>query len=232
MTKTTKHQNRPNVALLYVRVSTAQQAASGLSLEQQEAQVRAAASAAGYDEVEVICEAGKSGKSIKARPALTEALARLKRGDAAALFVSKLDRLGRSVIDVVKIADLADRQGWRLVALDLNLDTSTPTGRLVLSVLAATAEFERGRICERHADWHAAKRAQGIAWGVTQGPKAELPDEVRLHILELHQAGQSLGSIARDLNERQVPTARGGAWYPSTIRHVLRSPSLSLVSVS
>lgn len=222
-----KH-SRPNVAFVYVRVSTTHQAASGLSLDAQEASAVTAAEALGYT-VEVVREAGRSGKTVTGRPALVETLARLKRGEGAALVVSKVDRLGRDVEDVAGIAKAAERQGWRLVALDLGLDTATPTGALVLAVLAGVAQFERARISERHRDWHAAKAARGITWGVDEGHRPILPPAVRARIRDEHQAGRSASAIARGLEADGIPTARGGKWRQSTVSAVLRSPSLAAV---
>lgn len=222
---------RPSVAVAYVRVSTGRQAESGLSMEAQERSLRQAAEIAGYAEVLVLREEGISGKSLRNRPALTEALRLLSTGQAAALLVSKMDRLSRSTRDTLHLCDLADREGWRLVSLDLNLDTGTPTGRLVLTLLAAVAEMERSRIAERHRDWHAAKRERGLVWGVDEGPRPVTPASVRARIVAARQAGQSLRTIADTLNSDGVPTSKGGAkWHPSTVSALLNSPTLRSVA--
>jgi DNA invertase Pin-like site-specific DNA recombinase len=219
------HRPRPAVAIVYSRVSTAQQAASGLSLDSQQAATVAAAEAAGYRVVEVADQGISGGRGVR-RPGLARALDMLAKGEAAALYVSKVDRLSRSTIDALVIAEAADAQGWRLVALDLALDTSTPVGRLVLSVLAAAAEMERERIGERHRDWHAAQAARGTRWGVDAGPRSALPGEVRQRILDARAAGESYRSIAAALNADEVPTATGqGRWWPSNVRAHVHSPA-------
>jgi DNA invertase Pin-like site-specific DNA recombinase len=219
-----------HVAVLYVRVSTGQQAESGLSLEQQGRTLRQAAEAVGYADVRVMVEAGVSGKSMKNRPALREALDLLAQGQASALLVTKIDRLARNTRDTLQLADLADAQGWRLMALDLALDTATPVGRLVLTVLAGVAEMERKRIGERHKDWHAAKRERGLVWGRDAGPRTETPDHVRTLIVREHDRGLSLRAIAEHLTTQGVPTCRGGAWHASTIAAILKSPSTTLIA--
>jgi DNA invertase Pin-like site-specific DNA recombinase len=224
MARRSKTADRPNVALVYTRVSTARQAEEGVSLDAQERTLTAAAEAAGY-RVKVVREEGRSGKSITGRPALVAALDDLAAGRAAALYVAKIDRLARNTRDALLIADDAQRQGWRLVACDLNLDTATPVGRLVLTVMAAVGEMERQQISARHRDWHAEQTARGIVWGVDAGPKGLLPDAVRARIVAERQAGRSLRAIADDLNAEEVPTARGGKWHASTIKHVLTAPS-------
>jgi len=229
--KTRKVIERPSVAVLYVRVSTGQQAESGLSLEQQERTLRHAAEVHGFAEVIVIREEGISGKSLRNRPALQEALSLLAQGEAAALLVSKMDRLSRSTRDTLHLCDLADKEGWRLVSLDLNLDTATPTGRLVLTMLAAVAEMERSRISERHKDWHNAKKERGLVWGLHEGPRLELPKEVQERIVSERNSGASLRHIAEGLNSDKVATARGGKFHASTVAAVLNSPTLRSVNV-
>ena len=213
-------------ALLYVRVSTARQAAEGLSLEGQERTLREAATLAGY-ECELLTDGGKSGKSMSNRAALQEALRVLNAGEANALYVAKLDRLARSVRDLLAIVDMSTKYGWRIVSLDNALDTSSPQGRLLLSVLGSFAEFERGLISERHKETHATRRAQGVRWGVDKGNTPETPLAIRERISNLHAQGLSLNAISRLLNEEQVPTTRGGAkWYASTVSAILKSPSM------
>jgi len=221
--------DRPNVALIYVRVSTARQAEEGISLDSQERTLTAVAEAAGYT-VEVLREEGRSAASITGRPVLREALSRLAAGEAAALYVAKIDRLARSTSDALKIVDAAQREGWRMVAQDLALDTATPVGRLVLTVLAAVAEMERAQISSRHREWHAEKRARGIVWGVDEGPQALLPLEVRSRIAGDRRNGLSLRAIADALNAEGVATARGGRWHASTVKAVLDSPSLPVAA--
>lgn len=223
---------REHVAILYVRVSTGQQAESGLSLQHQEMTLRAAAMAGGFERTVLLREEGVSGKSMRNRPALIEALRMLEAGEASALYVSKMDRLARRTKDTLHVVDLADEQGWRFVALDVNLDTGTPVGRLVLTILAAVAEMERQRIAERHCDWHAAKRQRGEVWGLDLGPKSSIPSDVRARIVELREAGASLQGIADTLNAEGVPTPRNRKWHGSAIACVLRSPMTAALAIA
>jgi DNA invertase Pin-like site-specific DNA recombinase len=107
--------------------------------------------------------------------------------------------------------------------VDADVDTTTASGRLFVNVLMAMAEFESQRISERTAASHRVRRATGRRAG--QHP--ELPAEVRARIVdEIAQGDRSLRSIAAGLNADKVPTARGGAWYASTVAHVARSVAL------
>jgi site-specific DNA recombinase len=118
----------------------------GMSLGAQERDLRRAAEMAGFTDFELLREEGRSGKSIQGRPVLRDALDRLDRGDAAALFVTRIDRLARSTQDFLSIVDRANKNDWRIVMLDLNLDTATYQGRFVVTIMSALAEMERGII--------------------------------------------------------------------------------------
>ena len=211
------------LALLYARVSTVAQAAEGVSLDAQERELLAAAEKAGYTEVELVREEGRSGKSIKGRPKLTSALERLDTSSAVALFVTRVDRLARSTQDFLAIIDRANKNGWRLVLLDLNLDTSTYQGRFVVTIMGALAEMERAIIAERQKDVHRDRRAQGKVWGKDIGPTSKIPLEVMAEMEAMRNAGLSYHAIARELNAREVPTALGGqSWHGSTVRKALK----------
>ena len=221
---TDRDPSTPRVALVYTRVSTGQQADSGLSLDAQERKALAQAELDGYV-VEVVREEGRSGKSVTGRPLLTDALARLDAGEAHALYVSKSDRLSRTVGDTIAIVDRAMAHGWRLVVMDPSVDLTTPLGRAMLTMAQTFAELELENIRERHRAWHAEARERGKVWGVNYGPTSTLPPEVLGRIVRERADGRSLRAIAGGLNTDGVPTARGGAaWHASTVSAVLSSP--------
>jgi DNA invertase Pin-like site-specific DNA recombinase len=208
-------------ALLYARVSTQMQVQDGMSLSAQERTLRQAAELAGYKSVELLREEGRSGKSIKGRPVLRDALGRLSSGDANALFVTRIDRLARSTQDFLTIVDHAHKYNWRLVMLDLNLDTSSYQGRFVVTVMSALAEMERGIIAERQKDIHKDRRDRGLVWGKDLGPKQRISEELRQRIKDDRARGLSLREIARGLDADGLKTAYGGKWTASTINYVL-----------
>lgn len=213
------------LALLYARVSTQMQVNDGMSLDAQERQLRAAAELAGFTEMELVREEGRSGKSITGRPVLRAALERLDGGDAQALFVTRIDRLARSTQDFLSIIDRAGKNNWRLVTLDLNLDTSAYAGRFVVTIMSALAEMERGIIADRQKDVHKDRRARGQVWGVDLGPRRRVPDDVMERIISERKKGVSLGGIAAGLNKDEIPTAygHGKKWYASTIKKMIES---------
>ena len=209
------------IALLYARVSTQLQVNDGVSLDVQERQLIQAAELAGFTEYELVREEGRSGKSISGRPALTDALKRLDSGEAQALFVTRIDRLARSTKDFLNIIDRANNKGWRLVMLDLNLDTSSYQGRFVVTIMSALAEMERGIIAARQKDVHKDRRERGIVWGVDMGPKNHTPEDVKARISSERSSGASFRQIAEGLNRDQIPTQNHRKWHPTTVKNLL-----------
>lgn len=211
------HQTRP-LAIIYTRVSKASRHGDGLSLDMQERCTIEAAEAAGY-RVEIIREEGKSAKSLKGRPALREALDRLDRGEAAALYSYALDRLARSVVDFASMMERSSAHGWRITLVSINLDTTTPSGVLLANVMSSIAQYEREIIAKRTRDCLAERRAQGHRLGRPDTLSAEVVGR----IIEERQQGRTLRAIAAGLEADRIPTAHGGnTWHAQTISKVLQ----------
>lgn len=135
----------------YVRVSTMQQ-----HNDRQYAKM--------YEvEVDKIFEEKKSGKNIKDRKALQEMLDYVRDGDT--VYVESLSRIGRNTEDLLNIMKKLDEKGVSFHSFKENIETKTPTGRLILTVLAAIATFEREIMLERQAEGLAAARARGVVGG-------------------------------------------------------------------
>lgn len=213
----------------YVRVSTDEQATEGVSLAAQAERIRQYAGAMGYDLAEVVEDAGYSGKSLK-RPGIASLLERCRRGEVAGLIVYKLDRLTRSVRDLLSVVDDFARQGVAFVSVQERLDTSTAGGRFVLTLFGALAELERGLISERTRDALTHKRDRGEVYGPV--PLGYRRDGDRLNadeseqravtlIRSLRQSGAPMRRIAAELTTQGIPTKRGGAWASATVKRVL-----------
>ncbi|MEI7747431.1 MAG: recombinase family protein [Actinomycetota bacterium] len=201
----------------YTRVSTEGQADSGLGLEAQRNTIEAATTVRGWNLDLIATDAGLSGKSLKGRRALADALDALDRGEADVLMASKLDRLSRSSLDFAAIMERAQRGGWKLIVLDVDVDTSTPSGELMAGMMALMAQHERRIIGQRTKDALAVKRAAGV----TLGRPVTLSAEIRAEVVAMREAGLSFAKIAAELNAREVPTAHGGSqWWPSTVRKI------------
>lgn len=201
----------------YIRVSTDEQADSGAGLAAQRKAIRDACGARGFELVEILEDAGWSGKSME-RPGISEAIERLESGQADALMVAKLDRLSRSLLDFAQLMARAQARHWTIVALDQGVDTSTPQGEMMANILATFSQFERRLIGQRTKEAMAAKKAEGVH----MGRRRSVSDEVVARIVAERDSGKSLPAIADLLNSTGVPTARGGTkWFPSTVRTVL-----------
>ena len=210
-------------ALGYYRVSTDDQAASGNGLDAQRAAVTAAISARGWILADELTDAGCSGGNMK-RPALLDALDRMDRGDAAVLIVAKLDRLSRSVHDFSSITERAKRRGWAVVALDLGIDTTSPTGEMMANMTAVVAQWERRIIAQRTSEALQALKRRGKRLG----SPVTVPDEIRERIVSERAAGRSFAKIADGLTADGIPTPNGGKWWPSRAHAICRSVALDV----
>ena len=154
-----------------MRVSTDEQAESHAGLDAQRAAILAEARRRGWVEGDIswIEDAGFSGKNLK-RPGISQALDALRRGEASTLVVAKLDRLTRSMSDFAPLLARAATQRWALVALDVNVDTSTPTGEAMAHVVATFAQLERRLIGERTREALAPRRLEGSVSVVPASP--------------------------------------------------------------
>ena len=186
----------------YGRVSTEQQT---------EAQQRAQLEAAGCDEV--ITEQISSGKAE--RPGLVQVLGALQRGDQ--LVVAKLDRLARSLVELLSIASDLEARGIDLVVLDQAIDTSTPAGRLMFQVLGAVSQFERELAIERTRASVAHRRATGGDLGGRRKSYSDqqlaLGHRLRDEGLSISQIALALGlsrGTAHRLLQEPIPALFGG----------------------
>jgi DNA invertase Pin-like site-specific DNA recombinase len=209
-------QNGPLRVIGYTRVSTDKQAESGAGLEAQEVAIRSECERRGWELVRIATDVG-SGKSIASRVALNAAVADLDSGSADALVASKLDRVSRNVPDFARLMEQAAKSGWAIVMLDMNVDTTTPSGELLLNVMSCFAQFERRVIGQRTKVAMAVKKSEGVHCGRTR----KLAPAVVERISAERAAGQSYGAIARQLNAEGVPTSQGGAqWHASSVRAI------------
>jgi DNA invertase Pin-like site-specific DNA recombinase len=198
----------------YVRVSTAEQADSGLGLEAQRAALQREAAHRGWT-LTIITDEGRTGANLR-RPGIRRALRLIAQGKADALAVAKLDRLSRSNADSAQLFYWFHEAGAALILLDFELDTSSPTGKLIATFMAGLAEWERDMIAARTKAALAALRAQGKPTG---RPAVADHRELERRIKRMRDQGATYQAIADTLNREGVPTMRGGReWRISSVQ--------------
>ena len=202
----------------YVRVSSEQQARSGLGMADQQAKITAVAEREGWTIVEWAIDDDETGNNTD-RPGFKRAMQLIADHEADGLVAAKLDRVCRSVIDFAELLAWFTAGHKALVVLDPMIDTSTASGRLVANVFAAVAAWEADVIAARTSDALQAKRAQGLTIC-----RPSVSDDTGLteRIRTMHAAGLSLHAIARQLTAKGIPTVRGGAeWRASSVQVAL-----------
>jgi DNA invertase Pin-like site-specific DNA recombinase len=185
--------------------------------------IEAACEYAGWKLVEIVCEGEE--RSTHDRRQLRHALERIADGQAQALIVSDFERLSRSIIELGALMAWFRDTGATLIALDLDVDTSTPEGQHVAATLIALSERDHQRIATGTRRGLAKARANGRPSG---RPALSHRPELVERIAEMRAANMTLSAIAEQLNAEGVPTLRGGKkWRPSSIQSALgyRRPS-------
>jgi DNA invertase Pin-like site-specific DNA recombinase len=181
-----------NCAVIYARVST-----SGQSTERQVSELQEVASNAGWNVVSVFTDDGISGtKGRDKRPALDAALKKLAVREADRLMVWSVDRLGRSLQDLISTLNEIHSSGAELFIKQQALDTATPAGKALFGMLGVFAEFESAMIKERIHSGLAKARAKGVKLG---RPERRIPKVTVRKMYQLKADGLSLRRISREL---------------------------------
>ncbi|WP_281967465.1 recombinase family protein [Roseovarius nanhaiticus] len=141
---------------------------------------------------EKLFEEQVSSVDVAKREKLAEAIDYLRDGDT--LIVTKLDRLARSVAHLLEITGEIERKDARLRILDMDIDTGTSTGKLILTMLGGIGEFERSIMLERQREGIAKAKAEGKYLGRPKTAQAK-----RQEVLRLHEDGKGATEIAKQL---------------------------------
>ena len=219
----------------YCRVSSDEQAAHGISIEAQRDILNGYA-AMSQSEIVIFEDAGYSGKNIQ-RPALQQLLAALPSGGVSAVVVWKLDRLSRSLRDTLTmIEDVFQPAGASLVSVTESIDTSTPSGRMMLNLLASFAQLEREQDSDRvvMSHKHLARDCQYLGGHVPLGycideNKHYQLDPVRAaivrHVFDLYLSRCGYCSILGYLNSPEVfpLTGKNKIYTKSALNFLLRN---------
>lgn len=219
-------------AIAYLRVSTREQAESGLGLDAQRAACESLAADMGAELLAVHVDAGVSGAAdLDKCPALLDALDALDKG--AVLIVAKRDRLGRDVYRLALVERMAARAGASIVSADGAGNGDDPAALLMRRMVDAFAEYERQLIAARTRAALQRKRARGESTGqapygfrVDEDGATLIPDESEQRILSAIRAAKARGlsqrAIARTLNDEGLRNRSGRVWNQVVIGKLLR----------
>ena len=215
------------VVLGYVRVSTDEQAASGLGLDAQRERITAYCLARGWTLAAIVCDAGYSASTLK-RPAMDNVRQLMRERVVDSVVVLKLDRLTRSVRDLHALLQLSQESGVGLVSVTEALDTNTAAGRLMVTMLGAMAEWEREVISERTVAALAVKRARGerisryARMGEELGQQGADERAAIVVVRETLERGHaSLRALGRELAARGLFNRAGRTYQPSAMKRMV-----------
>lgn len=184
-------QPKPSAAL-YCRVSTADQ-----SCARQERDLTAFAARAGYEVVGVFKETGSGAKLDRAERHKVMALAQARRIDV--VLVTELSRWGRSTLDLLYTLKALEAQRVSVIAMTgLAFDLATPHGRMMATIIAGIAEFERELLQERIRSGIAAAKARGQRLGRQPGQRPK-SDRLASEVMALVAIGRSYRLIGREV---------------------------------
>src|ERR1700680_3456556 len=183
-----------------------------VSLEAQEAKIRAMATVQGSELIDVIVDGGESAKSLN-RPGLQRLMAMVDGGAVTAVIVAKLDRLTRSVKDLCGLLELFEKRKVALISVAEALDTGSAAGRLVITIMGAVSQWEREAIGERTRDALRHKRSNGehvgnieFGYRLSADRRHREPDPAEqaalAEVRNLRRQGLTLRGIAVTLNSR------------------------------
>lgn len=207
--------SRPR-ALGYVLVPAGANGSTPVEVGNQTKAIQRAAEDRGLELVCVIRDVETPAAGDLERPGLQHVLEQIVAGEASCMVVAGLERLGRSAAAVGTLVSWFERDGRRLVAADLGLDTHTKTGKVAARALAAAGELEGRKLAERTRRGLAAARAKGSGAGP---PSVADRPGLRERIALMRVEGMTLQAIADRLNAEDVATLRGGShWRPSSVQ--------------
>lgn len=176
---------------IYARVSTASQ-----TVENQLIELRDAAKRLGWKVTHEVIDEGVSGsKGRSDRPGFDRIFELVEHKAVGAVMAWSVDRIGRSLQDLVALMKELQRSSVELYCHQQNINTATPAGRMTFSIFGALGEYERSLIIERIRSGIARAKAEGVGFG---RPRV-YGDEVRAQVIALRAGGMRMRDIAREL---------------------------------
>lgn len=207
-----------------------------------ETQIELCRTGANYGDIKIYSDKGYSGSNTN-RPEFRELMKDIKSGVIDKVYVYKLDRISRSLVDFVDIMKLFDTYGCEFSSYSESFDTSTPFGRAMLQICMVFAQLERENTIQRIRDAYSARSKEGfymggrIPYGFTlkqttlngkrtsmYEPVPEEKEQLKL-IFDLYsQPEMTLGGVVRQLQNDDIINLRGSKWQTSTLSDILHNP--------
>ena len=220
---------------IYIRVSTEEQAKEGFSIRAQEEKLRAYAKIKEWHVYDVYMDEGISGKNITERPEINRLIADVEKGVVNNVLVFKIDRLTRSIVDLMSLVELFNRHDCGFNSLCESIDTQTATGRMFIKIIGIFAEFERENISERTRLGFERKVKEGYtlctqkaSYGYDRqsGEKIQTINEREAIIVKeifdmFVNKHMTYIDIAKNLNSRAIPSKENSIWHTLTVKNVL-----------
>ena len=232
---------QPSRAVCYVRISVDRE--NETSTETQEERVRAYCAAHGWPIVDVIVEPGRSAYSASrsTRPGFRKVMGIIASGAADVLVVWKLDRAARNTIDMLSLVNELAQYGAQLASVTEHFDTSTPSGVMTLTVLAALAQMESDTKRDRTQAWQDHRRVNGKPptgprpFGYQRGgkdnPNVLTIDKAEAVVIRRAAkqvlAGKSFRSVVRALAADGVVGRNGKPMTGRTLQGILLGPTIA-----
>jgi site-specific DNA recombinase len=225
----------PAGTAIYVRVSTEEQVQEGYSIRAQEQKLKDYARIKEWSIFNIYADEGISGKNIIERPAINRMIEDVKSGKVNNVVVFKIDRLTRSVSDLVYLVNLFNEYDCTFNSLMESIDTQTASGRMFIKIIGIFAEFERENIIERTRLGFERKAREGYSlcshkksygYNRPKGEKIQTINEEEAEIVkEIFDMficqSMAFTGIAKRLNIKNIKTKFNTSWNNQNIKNVL-----------
>lgn len=218
--------------VIYIRVSTDEQAKHGYSIVAQQERLDAFCKSQGWNIIGTYIDDGYSAKDLN-RPHFQKMMDRIKQGNVDVLLVYRLDRLTRSVLDLYQVLNTLEAYNCKFRSATEVYDTTSAMGKLFITLVAAIAQWERENTAERVSMGMEKKAKLGEWPGGTppygyklENEKLVIDEEEAKVVKEIFKMAETTGfyTIARKLTEKGYLTRSGENWHVDTIRGIANNP--------